>query len=106
MYRAFLIRIVDHVAASGMHRMISASIPAPGKPTRIRVGAISSAVSPAFPHGTEAVQADNALGGVVPTRQEDLATVVASWESIRTEALPVGMSRDLIRRIAEEFWTT
>ncbi|GAA0353967.1 helix-turn-helix domain-containing protein [Actinoallomurus spadix] len=56
--------------------------------------------------GSETAQADNAFGGAVSTRPEDLATVGSSWESIRTEALPVDMSRDLIRRIAEELWST
>lgn len=56
--------------------------------------------------GSETAHAESALGGAVSTRQEDLATVVSSWESIRTEALPVDMSRDLIRRIAEELWRT
>ncbi|MEV0398490.1 helix-turn-helix transcriptional regulator [Actinoallomurus sp. NPDC050550] len=56
--------------------------------------------------GSETAQADNAFGGAVSTRPEDLATVVSSWESIRTEALPADMSRDLIRKIAEELWST
>jgi transcriptional regulator with XRE-family HTH domain len=56
--------------------------------------------------GSEVAHAENAFGGAVSTRQEDLATVVSSWESIRTEALPAEMSRDLIRRIAEELWRT
>ncbi|GAB3968275.1 helix-turn-helix transcriptional regulator [Actinoallomurus acanthiterrae] len=56
--------------------------------------------------GSETAQADNAFGGAVSTRPEDLATVVSSWESIRTEALPADMSRDLIRKVAEELWST
>ncbi|MCO6004956.1 DUF5753 domain-containing protein [Actinoallomurus purpureus] len=56
--------------------------------------------------GSEAAHAGNAFGGAVSTRLEDLATVVSSWESIRTEALPADMSRDLIRRTVEELWRT
>ncbi|WP_433173395.1 helix-turn-helix domain-containing protein [Actinoallomurus sp. CA-150999] len=56
--------------------------------------------------GSEVAHAENAFGGAVSTRPEDLATVVTSWEAIRTEALPADMSKELIRRIVEELWTT
>lgn len=56
--------------------------------------------------GNEVTHAESAFGGAVSTRPEDLAIVVTSWESIRTEALPADMSRDLIRRTAEELWRT
>ncbi|GAB2805264.1 hypothetical protein GCM10027176_07730 [Actinoallomurus bryophytorum] len=45
-----------------------------------------------------------ALGGVVSTRTDDIATVTASWESISRAALPEDMSRGLILKTAEELW--
>lgn len=55
--------------------------------------------------GKEVAYTEGAFGGAVSTRPEDIATVITSWEAIRCEALPVGMSRDLIAHIAEE-WDT
>jgi transcriptional regulator with XRE-family HTH domain len=55
--------------------------------------------------GKEVAYTEGAFGGTVSTRPEDIATAITSWESIRSEALPVGMSRDLIAQIAEE-WKT
>jgi transcriptional regulator with XRE-family HTH domain len=56
--------------------------------------------------GNEIAQAENAFGGAITDRPEDLATVESSWESIRSESLPASMSRDLIVRTAEELWKT
>ena len=53
--------------------------------------------------GKEVAFSEGTFGGTVSTRPEDIATVVASWESIRDEALPMSMSRDLIAQIAEEW---
>ncbi|MEV5708984.1 helix-turn-helix transcriptional regulator [Actinoallomurus sp. NPDC052274] len=75
-------------------------------PTRAHRGVRGPFAVATSEDGNETAHAGNAFGGAVSTRQEDLATVVSSWESIRTEALPVDMSRDLIRRIAEELWRT
>jgi transcriptional regulator with XRE-family HTH domain len=54
--------------------------------------------------GAQVVQTETALGGVVSTRTDDIATVTASWESISSAALPGDMSRDLILKTAEELW--
>ncbi|GAA4638709.1 helix-turn-helix transcriptional regulator [Actinoallomurus vinaceus] len=75
-------------------------------PSRFHRGVRGPFVVATLEDGSEVAHAENAFGGAVSTRQEDLATVVTSWESIRTEALPADMSRDLIRRTAEELWRT
>jgi transcriptional regulator with XRE-family HTH domain len=75
-------------------------------PSRAHRGVRGPFVVATLEDGNEVAHAGNAFGGAVSTGQEDLATVVTSWESIRTEALPADMSRDLIRRTAEELWRT
>jgi hypothetical protein len=42
---------------------------------------------------------------IVTTSQEDIQQLNEKWESIRSQALPVGMSLDLIKRTVEERWT-
>ncbi|GAA4616430.1 helix-turn-helix transcriptional regulator [Actinoallomurus liliacearum] len=75
-------------------------------PSRLHRGVRGPFVVATLADGGEVAVADCAFGGAVSTRPEDLATVVSSWESIRTEALPADMSRELIARTAEELWKT
>jgi hypothetical protein len=48
---------------------------------------------------------ESAVRGLVTTSQEDIQQLNEKWESIRSQALPVGMSLDLIKRTVEERWT-
>ena len=57
-------------------------------------------------NGSTAVYLETAVHGLVSTSFEDVARADAVWETIKAEALPVGMSKELIARTAEERWTT
>jgi transcriptional regulator with XRE-family HTH domain len=91
-----------HLADLGTRDNISIQI----APARFHRGVRGPFVLATLTDGTDAAHTESALGGAVTTRAEDLATVVASWESIRSESLPASMSRDLIVRTAEELWRT
>lgn len=56
--------------------------------------------------GGSAVYLETAIHGVIITSPRDIRDAEALWESIKAEALPVGMSRQLIERTAEERWKT
>ncbi|MCW2944152.1 MAG: helix-turn-helix domain protein, partial [Actinoallomurus sp.] len=91
---------LHHLADLGASENISIQI----VPSRFHRGVRGPFVLATLGDGTDVVHVDNAVGGIVTARPEDLATVVASWESIRSESLPTDMSRDLIVRTAEELW--
>lgn len=47
----------------------------------------------------------SAVRGIVTTDRKDLARLNDIWESVRSQALPVGMSTELIKRTADDRWT-
>jgi transcriptional regulator with XRE-family HTH domain len=55
--------------------------------------------------GSTAVYLETPVRGLVTTSPEDVARAGAVWEMIKADALPVGMSKELIARTAEERWT-
>jgi transcriptional regulator with XRE-family HTH domain len=55
--------------------------------------------------GSTAAYLETAVHGLVTTSSEDVVRADAAWEAIKAEALPVGMSKELIVRTAEERWT-
>ncbi|MEV5748994.1 Scr1 family TA system antitoxin-like transcriptional regulator [Actinoallomurus sp. NPDC052308] len=57
-------------------------------PTRAHRGVRGPFAVATSEDGNETAHAESAFGGAVSTRQEDLATVVSIWESIRTDACP------------------
>jgi transcriptional regulator with XRE-family HTH domain len=93
---------LHHLADLGTRDNISIQV----VPSRFHRGVRGPFALASMGDGTDVAQADNAFGGTITSRPEDLATVVASWESIRSESLPTSMSRDLIVRTAEELWRT
>lgn len=54
---------------------------------------------------SEVAYVEAITGGQVMGAPDDLAAVAVAWESIRSQALPVDMSIDLIKRTVEERWT-
>jgi hypothetical protein len=56
-------------------------------------------------NGSTAAYLETAVRGLIATSPEDLARADAAWEAIKGDALPVGMSMELIKRTAEERWT-
>ncbi|MET8332273.1 helix-turn-helix domain-containing protein [Streptosporangium canum] len=55
--------------------------------------------------GSDVLYAETAIRGITTSDQEDVAAAVECFEVMRTEALPLGMSIDLIKRTAEKKWT-
>ncbi len=55
--------------------------------------------------GTDVAYVDTALRGFTVSEQDEVDQAVHRFESIRTEALPLSMSLDLIKRTAVEKWT-
>jgi transcriptional regulator with XRE-family HTH domain len=49
---------------------------------------------------------ETAVHGLVTVSPQDVAAVADVWESILADALPVEMSKELIKRTAEERWTS
>ncbi|MCW2860466.1 MAG: transcriptional regulator, family [Actinoallomurus sp.] len=56
-------------------------------------------------NGSTAAYLETAVRGLIATSPEDLVRADAAWEAIKADALPVGMSKELIARTAEERWT-
>jgi transcriptional regulator with XRE-family HTH domain len=55
--------------------------------------------------GSDVVYLETSARGFVTTNRKDIDHVAASWETIRSNALPVDMSRGLILTIMEEQWS-
>lgn len=55
--------------------------------------------------GNDLVYMETAVRGLTTSDQEDVTAAIECFESIRTEALPLSMSTDLIRKTMEERWT-
>ncbi|MFF5207217.1 helix-turn-helix domain-containing protein [Streptosporangium sp. NPDC000396] len=55
--------------------------------------------------GGDVLYAETAIRGITTSDLKEVAMAVECFEVIRTEALPLGMSIDLIKRTAEEKWT-
>ncbi|MFJ2029625.1 helix-turn-helix domain-containing protein [Streptosporangium sp. NPDC087985] len=55
--------------------------------------------------GSDVLYAETAVRGLTTSDQEDVAAAVERFEAIRSEALPISMSIDLIQKAVEEKWT-
>ncbi|RAY11643.1 XRE family transcriptional regulator [Actinomadura craniellae] len=55
--------------------------------------------------GAEIAHIDTAVHGLTMGGTEELRKLTQSFDAIRSQALPVGMSLDLIRRTVKEKWT-
>ena len=53
------------------------------------------------PEGDWVGHLENQLGGTVVRRAEEVATLLARWESVRNEALPTRQSLDLIKEVVK-----
>jgi len=54
---------------------------------------------------SEVAYVDSALRGMTTGVPDDLQKLTETFESIRSHALPVGQSIDLIKKVLEERWT-
>lgn len=57
-----------------------------------------------MPDSSTSVFLDNIADGQVSENEETVAQVTQRFDALRGEALPVGASRDLITKVAEERW--
>jgi transcriptional regulator with XRE-family HTH domain len=55
--------------------------------------------------GGDVVYAETAVRGITTSDVEDVTAAIERFEAIRTEALPLNMSLELIKTTAEEKWT-
>jgi hypothetical protein len=51
------------------------------------------------------VYLETAAGGQIAEDADMVAQVMLTFDTLRSEALPRGISRDLIMKVAEEKWT-
>jgi Domain of unknown function (DUF5753) len=68
-------------------------------------GLLGPFVIAGFASGPDIAYLDNALTGQVVERAEDVAHVVALYDTIRAEALPPRASADLITNVVRTIWT-
>lgn len=85
--------------------MVSSRLSVQVIPSRVHDGISGSFVLATLEDRSEVAYLETAARGMVTTSREDLAAVSDAWESIRTNALPLEDSLDLISRTAEQRWT-
>lgn len=68
-------------------------------------GTVGSFVLAHLPDRSEVAYVDTPARGLTLNDPADIVTLEDSYDEIRSQALPVEMSRDLIQRIMEERWT-
>ncbi|WP_228637933.1 helix-turn-helix transcriptional regulator [Microtetraspora sp. AC03309] len=74
-------------------------------PHGMHSGLLGAFVLATLDGGSAVLYAETAVRGITTSDQEDVSAAVERFEAIRTEALPLGMSIELIKRTAEERWT-
>jgi transcriptional regulator with XRE-family HTH domain len=82
-------------------------------PPRLTIQVVRSSANPhsagafilAATDGSEVAYVETAVRGIVTSGRDDITSLAAKWESIRTFALPQQQSIEFIRRTAEERWT-
>ncbi|MEV5414014.1 helix-turn-helix transcriptional regulator [Thermopolyspora sp. NPDC052614] len=68
-------------------------------------GLLGGLIIATLPGGQEVTYVETAVRGLTTSEPEDVAKAEERFEIFRTEALPVGMSVELIKRTVEERWT-
>ncbi|GII66986.1 transcriptional regulator [Sphaerisporangium krabiense] len=74
-------------------------------PHGMHSGLTSGFIIATLSDGADVAYVDTALRGLIVSDQEEVNQAVQKFEAIRTEALPLCMSLDLITRTAGERWT-
>jgi transcriptional regulator with XRE-family HTH domain len=90
---------LEHLVACVNSGIVIQIVPAAANPHR------SGAFTLATVDEGEVAFIETAIRGMVTNGREDLKCLNECWESIRNQALPVGMSIELIKRTIEERWT-
>ncbi|MCO5973290.1 Scr1 family TA system antitoxin-like transcriptional regulator [Actinoallomurus soli] len=69
------------------------------------IGTSGAFVLATLPNRTELAYVATAVRGITTSEPDDIRLLSETYDQIRSRALPVEMSRDLIRRVLEERWT-
>jgi transcriptional regulator with XRE-family HTH domain len=89
---------LEHLIAAATSIATIQIVPASANPHRLGAFTIASV------DGCDVAYVENAVRGVVTNDRKDLLHLNDIWESIRSQALPVGMSLDFITRTVEDRW--
>ncbi|MDF5756468.1 helix-turn-helix transcriptional regulator [Spongiactinospora sp. TRM90649] len=74
-------------------------------PHGMHVGLLGGFALATLSDGSDILYLETAIRGLTTSDPEDVVEAVECFEALRTEALPLNMSIDLIKRTAEERWT-
>ncbi|GAB3985102.1 helix-turn-helix transcriptional regulator [Actinoallomurus acanthiterrae] len=92
---------LEHLLALSSPRISVQVVPGPLRPA----DSAGAFVLATLPDRTELAYVETALRGITTSESDDIRLLSDTYDEIRSRALPVEMSRDLIRRILEERWT-
>ena len=68
-------------------------------------GLLGAFVVAEFEDAPAIVYLETAAGGQIAEGADMVAQVMLTFDTLRSESLPRGVSRDLITKVAEETWT-
>jgi transcriptional regulator with XRE-family HTH domain len=71
----------------------------------VRAGLLAGFVIATMEGGDEVAYFETAIRGLTTSDHDDVAAALELFEAIRIDALPLGMSVELVKRTAEERWT-
>ncbi|WP_182877712.1 Scr1 family TA system antitoxin-like transcriptional regulator [Microbispora sp. H10670] len=71
----------------------------------MRPGLLGGSVIATLEGVSDVLYAETAVRGITTSDVEDVAAAIERFEAIRTEALPLTMSLELIRMAMEDRWT-
>ncbi|MCK2219943.1 helix-turn-helix domain-containing protein [Actinomadura sp. ATCC 31491] len=74
-------------------------------PHELHSGLMGGFVVATLEDGTDVLYVETAVRGITTSDPEDVVLGIERFDAIRTEALPQGMSLDLIKKAVEERWT-
>ncbi|GAB2464406.1 helix-turn-helix transcriptional regulator [Streptosporangium sandarakinum] len=85
--------------------MVSSRLSIQVVPHGMHSGLMGGFVIATLAGGSDVLYAETAIRGITTSDPADVAAAVECFEVMRTEALPLGMSIDLIKKAVEEKWT-
>ncbi|MFL6056191.1 MAG: Scr1 family TA system antitoxin-like transcriptional regulator [Actinoallomurus sp.] len=98
--RAVMRGELEHLLSLTSPRVSVQIVPGPLRP----VDTAGAFVLATLPDRTEVAYVETAVRGITVSEPEDIRLLSEAYDEIRSRALPVGMSKELIGRILEEQW--
>jgi DNA-binding XRE family transcriptional regulator len=92
---------LEHLLSITSPRLPVQIVPGPLRP----VDTAGAFVLATLPDRTEVAYVETALRGITVSEADDIRLLSEAYDEIRSRALPVEMSKELIGRILEEQWT-